>query len=125
MNKLVYCAQPGRLSNRKREVMNFVLEQGYAPLHPFQAFPYDLFEGGKIGREKTMELCQRLIEAADEFWLFGVSEGTLQDLTYALKIKKHVRVFLDFDPEWEVYYKKLKEKYKSLHEFFQRLDTNI
>jgi hypothetical protein len=30
MTKLVYCAQPGRLSNRKREVMNFVLKQGYA-----------------------------------------------------------------------------------------------
>jgi hypothetical protein len=77
-----------------------------------------LFEGGKIGREKTMELCQRLIEAADEFWLFGVSEGTLQDLTYALKIKKPVKVFLDFDPEWETHYKKLKEKYKNLREFF-------
>jgi hypothetical protein len=104
MTKLVYCAQPGRLSNRKREVMNFVLKQGYALYILSKPFFIICSKGEKIGREKT--------------WNFVVSEGTLQDLTYALKIKKPVKVFLDFDPEWEVYYRKLKEKYKNLREFF-------
>lgn len=92
--------------------MNFVVKKGHAPLHPFQAFPYELYEGGRVGRKKTMKFCRRLIDIADEFWLFGISEGTLEDLLYALKKKKLVKLHLEFDPEWKKYYTRLGRKYK-------------
>ena len=111
MVKLIYCAQPGRLPNKKRKVMSFVSRHGGAPLHPFQAFPFGLYEGGPIGREKTMKFCRRLISISDEVWLFGVSEGTLEDLNHAVKIKKPIKLHLEFDPEWKRYYNKLKRKY--------------
>ena len=111
MIKLIYCAQPGRLSDKRKQVMDYVINQEHAPLHPFLAYPYELYEGGFVGRKKTMEFCQRLIDITDEFWLYGISEGTLEDLVYALKIGKPVKLHLDFDPEWKVYYERLGQKY--------------
>lgn len=112
MSKLIYCASPSRLDKKKKEIMDFVTKKGHGPLHPFQSFPYERFEGNKrIGREKTIEWCLRLIKICDEFWLFGISEGTLEELNHALKIKKPVKYFLEFDKDWESEYKKLKKKF--------------
>ncbi len=62
MSKLIYCATPSRLVHRIKDIMDFVTNQGYAPLHPFQAFPYERFEGNpKIGRSKSIEWCLDLL----------------------------------------------------------------
>lgn len=62
MTKLIYCATPSRLVHRSNDIMDFVTEQGYAPLHPFQALPCERFEGNtRIGRAKSMEWCCRLV----------------------------------------------------------------
>lgn len=113
MSKLIYCATPSRIVSRLKDIMDFVTNQGYAPLHPFQAFPYERFEGNpKIGRAKSMEFCARLIDISDEFWMFGVSNGTLEEVAYAIKISKPVILQLEaFDPEWKKFYKELGKKY--------------
>ena len=112
MSKLIYCATPSRLNTKRKEIMDSVTKKGYGPLHPFQAFEYERFEGGPIGRVATIEFCKRLIDVSDEFWMFGVSEGTLIELTHALRNKKPVTLLLDeYDPEWKQYYQELGEKY--------------
>ena len=113
MSKLIYCATPSRIAYRMEEIMDFVTNQSYAPLHPFQAFPYERFEGNpKIGRTKSMGWCLKLIDISDEFWMFGVSNGTLEEVAHATKIIKPVSLkFSGFDPEWKEFYKKLGSKY--------------
>lgn len=94
---LVYAACPSRLAHKSNAILKFVANHGHAPLHPFQAFPYDLFEGGKPGRERTLEWCCRLIDICDELWLFGISDGTLFEVNYfiARGRKSHFRDFSD------------------------------
>ena len=112
MAKLIYCATPSRLVKKIKEIMDFVNERGNAPLHPFQAFPYERFEGNpNVGRKKTIEWCLKLMEMCDEFWLFGISEGTLQELNYALKIKKPAKTFLEFDEDWKKFYEELGDNF--------------
>lgn len=101
--------------------MDFVTGLGFGPFHPFQAFEYERFEGGVIGREKSIEFCLRAIDICDEFWIFGISEGTMIELCYVLKGNlfsknpKKIRLFLDeFDEDWKKEYKKLKEKFGDL-----------
>ncbi len=104
---LIYCATPARLAHKKKEIMDFVTRQGFGPFHPFQAFELERFENGPIGRQKTMEFCLRAIDICDEFWLFGVSPGTMMELDYICEKNfvsekpKPIRKFLDeFDPNW-------------------------
>ena len=113
MSDLIYCAMPSRLIHRMKDVMDYVTGQGLAPLHPFQALPYERFEGNpKVGRIKAMEYCLRLVTIADKFYMFGVSNGTLEEVVYAIKIKKPVVLqFKGFDLEWQKFYKELGSKY--------------
>lgn len=115
MGKLIYCATPARLNYKKKEIMDFVTAQGYGPFHPFHAFEFERFEGGALGREKTLEFCKRAIGICDEFWLFGISDGTLQELIEAQNVlKKPIKQFLDqFDIEWKKYYVELNHKYQN------------
>jgi len=93
--------------------MDVVTAEGYAPLHPFQALPYERFEGNsRVGRDKSMEFCMRLVDVSDELWMFGISSGTLMEAVHALDIKKPVEFkFEYFDPEWKKFYEELGPKY--------------
>ena len=87
MNNLIYCATPSRLVHKIADIMDLITNRGDAPLHPFQAFPYERFEGNpRIGRKKSMEWCLRLVGICDEYYMFGVSEGTLEEAAHAIKI---------------------------------------
>ncbi len=110
--ELIYCATPGRINDKKNEIMELVEEKGQAPFHPFQAFPYELFEGGEPGRENTIKFCKRAIDICDQFWLFGVSKGTLTELNHAIEKEKQIKLFHEeFDPEWKEKYEELKEDF--------------
>ena len=113
MSKLIYCATPSRLIHRTEEIMDFVTNRGNAPLHPFQAFPYPRYEGNpKIGRTQSMKWCLRLVDISDEFWMFGVSDGTLEEVAYAIKTSKPIHLKFDgFDSEWKNFYQELGHKY--------------
>jgi hypothetical protein len=47
----LYCATPSRLFRFDPEINNKIMEfsisRGFAPFLPFQAYPFDYFEGGK------------------------------------------------------------------------------
>lgn len=81
---LVYMACPSRMASDMDKFQDFVVEQGHAPLNPFQAFPYALFEGGRPGRERTLGWCCQLVDICDQVWLFGVSAGTLFEVQHLL-----------------------------------------
>lgn len=54
MSRLIYRATPLRLVHKISEIMDFVISQGDAPLHPFPAFPYERFEGIFLLEEKKL-----------------------------------------------------------------------
>jgi len=96
--QLVYCATPSKLAKKTKKILNFVSSKGYAPFHPFQGFPYNLFEGNsQVGRQKAMNYCMRAIKICDEFWIFGLSDGTKQELEFAKKLNKPIRIIKLFD----------------------------
>ncbi|MBS3149465.1 hypothetical protein J4455_02105 [Candidatus Woesearchaeota archaeon] len=100
------------MSNLTETIVDYVAKEGYAPLHPFLAMPYKYFEGGIVGRNKTIEYCFRLVDICPHFWLFGISEGTLEELSRAQSSDKIFRFpFLHFDPEWNEFYQNLASKY--------------
>lgn len=105
--KLVYCATPARLSDQKHKIMGFVISKGKAPLHPFNALPIEYFETETINRADTLALCCKLIDACDEFWLFGISEGTLIEAEYFFKNhgqSESVKIWInEFDTESKNY----------------------
>lgn len=117
MKQLIYCATPSRLNYKIEEVMDFVTAEGNAPFHPFQAFPFNRFEGGPIGRKRTMEFCKRAVSICDKVYLIGISEGALDDSFEGKRIGKPVNEFVErFDPEWRKYYDLLilNPKYKEI-----------
>jgi len=112
MSELIYCATPTRLVTKIEEIMDYVTERGLAPFHPFQAFPYQRFEGNpNIGREKAMEFCFRAVDMSDRIWIFGVSHGTLQEVNIALAKKKPIELHLHLDSGWRRFYEELGKKY--------------
>jgi hypothetical protein len=105
MKLLVYCATPSRMGSKLNEIMDHVTKEGNAPFHPFQAFPIERYEKGPIGREKSMEFCRRAIQMCDAFYLFGISEGALDDLIEGRRLGKPISQFVKkYDDEWEKYY---------------------
>ena len=115
--KLIYASCPARLTEKKEEIMRYVESQGCACLHPFNALPYEFFEGGSIGRQTTLELCCKLVKACDEFWLFGISEGCLTELEYFFAnggSQENLKIMVrEFDPEHETYAEKLKDRFSA------------
>lgn len=91
--------------------MNIARDEGKACLHPFNAFPYEYYEGNpKIGRARSLELCCKAIDICDEFWIFGVSEGTLFEADYFFKRNEENGLVLpvsnlirQYDPEYKKY----------------------
>lgn len=118
MSKLIYCATPGRLAQYREIIMDFVTNKGFAPFHPFQSFPFERYEGNqRVGRTKSMEYCLRAVNMCDEFWMFGISQGTLQEVVEAIKTGKPIHLhFQDWTPgdiEWKKYYTELGHKYNN------------
>jgi len=106
--KLIYMAVPTRLVNGQESMekqMDVITKEGNAPLHPFQAYPYERYEGGPVGKVKTWEFCCRLIDIADEVYLFGIGHGTLNEVAYAIKKDKPIKLLMDvWDPDWKKHY---------------------
>lgn len=112
MKKLIYCATTSRLPSSTEDQMDVITNQGDAPFHPFQAFPFERYEGGPIGRERTLDICLKAVEMCDEFCLFGISKGSLLELNHAIDLGKPITLLhKKFDPKWEEQYAKLKDEY--------------
>lgn len=124
---LIYCATPSRMTDKTEEMIDFAQSLGYAPFHPFLAFPHQRFEGNPaVGREKTMEICQKAINICDKFGLFGISEGTVvYELSYVLWVNTYPTVparimpieffFQKFDPQWQEMLEKIEKEHHLEH----------
>ncbi len=111
---LAYCATPSRLAHLTDEIIDYVLYRvERLPLHPFPILPRRLYEDGPIGRERTMKVCLRLVDHCDALLLFGVSEGTMREVTRAIYRGKPIALIDGFDPERETFYEKLKAKFNN------------
>jgi hypothetical protein len=124
---VIYGSMPSRLVDKTDEIMEFVAKMGRACLHPFKALPYKYYEGGVVGRDKTIRVCCKLIHVCDEFGIFGISEGTLIELEHHLEINpdrlrpQPLLVFIkEFDPEWRIYREKFVERFPAAIEVLDR-----
>lgn len=109
--KIMYCAVPTRLQHLREPIRRAARELGYAPVIPFDIGEYEDFEGGVIGRARTLKFMLHVLDFCDVIGLFGISDGTLLEVSTRLKSNKEIRTFPEFDPEWEMQYEQFKVKY--------------
>lgn len=110
MSELVYLSQPSRLGGAGSEeyrhhVIEEVTSTGLHVVHPFEALPYERFEGNPdVGRELSIHYCCRLIDACDGgIALTGISSGTLTETEYLFTHfpLRSLHIFTELDPSWE------------------------
>lgn len=110
MSELVYLSQPSRLGGAGQEdyqqyVIEDLTKKGVNVIHPFEAFPYERFEGNPaVGRELAIRYCCELIDACKGgVALTGISEGTLIEAGYLLDNhpSRNLRLYPEYDPLWE------------------------
>jgi len=112
IEKFVYCAIPTRIKGSSEEIMTYVIGRKHIPILPFAVFPYNLFEGGSVGRKNTMAACRELVKFCSQSWVFGISKGVLGDIAPAINLNKRIELHLEFDPEWEKYAEILRSRPK-------------
>ena len=125
--QLVYAATPSRLEKHDPQVVGriekYISSRNQLPFHPFSAFPYEYFEGNShLGltpqelRKIAMKPCFDAVKMSRKFWLFGISDGTLQEARVALNFnrkpwnlfrRKQIEFHLDWDPDWQKWTEKL------------------
>lgn len=123
MGKRIYCAIPPRLVSYQRRIVDVVAAQNCVPIHAFQTPPCESFENRSVGRELSMESRKRMVDISDELWMFGVSDGTLEDLSYALSIEKPIRLNGQFDPSWNEHNLRLRKKHSYALEKYHALSA--
>ncbi len=109
-SSLWYVSQPSRLGGTGKEkyrnqVLEKLIDQGYDVVHPFNAFPYDHFEGSEhVGRDMAMKYCCDLVDMCkSKIIVTGISEGVLLEVDYALQHptpESKIIVMSEYDPEW-------------------------
>jgi hypothetical protein len=96
MKPWIYCATPTKMEKKTDKIMEYVILEGFIPIHPFKVFPLKLFEYGKIfTRDEVMEECLRLVDCCNEVWVFGFSEGVNLEINHANR--RHIPVFMKTD----------------------------
>jgi guanylate kinase len=117
MGKIMYCAHPTRLHQDprlRRKIMGIARKNGFAPVNPFDCGAFEDFEGGSIGRAKTLEFLIHIMRGCDSVGVFGISDGVMGELKDALERGQDVRVFPGLDPEWNSQYEDLRAQYGDL-----------
>ncbi len=105
---------PTRLQHLRSRVQKIAWRCGYAPTIPFDVGPFKYFEGGIIGRARTLKFMIGYMKLCQSVGIFGISDGVMGELKVALDEGKEIRVFHGLDPEWEKKYEELKRKYSDL-----------
>ncbi|MDE1969966.1 MAG: hypothetical protein KGI50_00060 [Patescibacteria group bacterium] len=108
---IMYCMIPTRLRGERERARTLSRADGYAPTIPFDIGEFEDFEGGTIGRERTLQFMLHVLSFCDVVGLFGISEGTMIELNRAIALGKTVLLYPDFDPQWNAAYENLKHTY--------------
>ena len=97
-----YASNPKLNKEKVEKIAKYMVRKGITPLSPLHLFS---FYEGDSNREEIMKICKYLIDIADEVWIYGDSKGCLEELKYAKKKGKPIRLM--FSP---IDYKELMEK---------------
>lgn len=85
-NKIVYISHPysGDPDALKKvdRICRDAIASGVTPLSPIHLFSYT----DDTYRDQVMALCLRLVQMADEMWVYGASEGCLEESEAAKKL---------------------------------------
>ncbi|MCD6381885.1 MAG: DUF4406 domain-containing protein [Candidatus Aenigmarchaeota archaeon] len=91
--KIVYVSSPfqGNEENleRARRYCRLVVSKGYLPLTPHVYFSQFMDDKNPEDRKLAMEMNKKLVEFADEMWVFGnkITEGMKEEIEYFTKVK--------------------------------------
>lgn len=109
-SKIVFAAMARENFYLREYITKFILEQGLTPVSAFMMFSYFLMDS--IERQQLIKANNRLIEMADELWVFGkVSSGVKEEILLAEKLKKPIKHFAIealCDLHSEISFKKIK-----------------
>ncbi|MHB9019900.1 MAG: DUF7768 domain-containing protein [Minisyncoccota bacterium] len=90
--KIIYPAFSKHLFYFRMHISKFVLENNGVPLNPFMIHEYFLLD--TIDRDKIRESNNKIVEKAEELWVFGdISNGVLAEINLAKKLDKPIRYF--------------------------------
>ncbi len=97
----------------RQTVIDRVSSHGLNVVHPFEAYPYERFEGNpRVGRELAMRYCCKLIDICEDgMAVSGISEGTLTETEYFLTYfpDRNLYLFSELDPEWQTRIEQFRE----------------
>ncbi len=104
----MYASTPTRMHGMKDRITSFVRGMEVVCIYPFDHISPKCIDEGDEG---AMKICRNTIDVCDQFGIFGISDTTLTELSYALGGDvRRVRVFVgEFDPE----HRKWCEAYRS------------
>lgn len=112
MDMVMYVAHPTRLRDKGDAIEEYAYKMGFAPVNPFGCGKYEFFEGGRMGRAKTLDFglsVQRRL--CGHTGVFGISDGVLGEVEDRLKWDKEKRIWIyydaGFDPRWDSEYERL------------------
>jgi len=115
----MYLAHPSRIRQFGVKMEQFAYERGFSPVNPFGCGDFKYFEGGRMGRVKTLEFglaVQRRL--CGYTGVLGISDGVMGEVKDRLvwDSQKNIRIFHDagFDPMWDGEYNRLKSVYGDL-----------
>lgn len=121
--RLMYLAHPHRMKSMGDVFEDWAIAHGYEPVNPFAfergrdgKFQDKNVEDGLVGRKAILKLGLYLQRPCGGTAAFGISEGTLGEVTDRLEwdLEKNIRVIYSpgpdlppFDPKWEEEYERL------------------
>ena len=110
--RIMYIAHPTRLRGRGDEFCDHAYRLGYSPVNPFGGGKYKYFEGGRLGREATLNHTKNIQRTCGATGVYGVSDGVLIEVDDRLTYdSENIRIFYGFDDLFDESYELLKDKY--------------
>jgi len=119
--EIVYPIVPSRFSDKQwQEILEFVRSTGNVPFDHRAGVPFNDFELG-FGREQTLKFLISIMKSCHSVGIFGCSYGGMGEWRTALEFFYNeclpfakIKVFRQFDPDWNEYYEKLMPEFGDL-----------
>ena len=92
MKKYIFLSHPyanNPTENKKKvdKICKYLIKHDIVPISPLHLFS---FYDEDADREYIMKACFHMIDMCDEVWIYGDSEGCMEEMNYALSKGKKV-----------------------------------
>ncbi len=87
-----YRSNPERNKQMADAICKYLSRKGFLPISPLHLFSYMQDDSR---RQEILEVCKRLIDISDEVWVYGDSAGCLEEMRYAKRTGKPVRILFE------------------------------